>query len=102
MTFSSLLFIDMIHSGSLTRPHYKKILFQVDLVAVCLQMMIADNGDDMRMMMTCVRIRGRFGGGGGGLGVAVAPPPLRDSNPCQPKGSPLWYFLRNPFLTDRL
>ena len=23
---------------------------------------------------------------------------LRDSTPCRPKGSPLWYFLRNPFL----
>ena len=24
-------------------------------------------------------------------------PFLRDSTPCRPKGSPLWYFLRNPF-----
>ena len=26
------------------------------------------------------------------------PAPLRDSTPCRPKGTPLWYFLRNPFL----
>ena len=37
-----------------------------------------------------------MGGGGGGLSF-----PLRDSTPCRPKGSTLWYFLRNPFLTDR-
>ena len=39
--------------------------------------------------------------GGGGAGGRTPPPLLRDSNPCQPKGSPLWYFLRNPFLANR-
>ena len=33
--------------------------------------------------------------GGGGRGVGR--PFLRYSTPCRPKGSPLWYFLRNPF-----
>ena len=33
-------------------------------------------------------------GGGGGLADALL---LRDSTPCRPKGSPLWYFFRNPF-----
>ena len=41
-----------------------------------------------------------FGISGGFRGGADAPP-LRDSTPCRPKGSPLWYSLRNPFLADR-
>ena len=40
--------------------------------------------------------RGGFRGEGRGDGGGRLP--FRDSNPCQPKGSPLWYFLRNQFL----
>ena len=42
--------------------------------------------------------RGGFRGRGRGKRT---PPSLRDSTPCRPKGSPLWYFLRNPFLAER-
>ena len=38
---------------------------------------------------------------GGGGGLDALPPFLRDSTPYLPKGSPLWYFLRNPLLADR-
>ena len=32
----------------------------------------------------------------GGLGGSSGRPSLRHWTPCRPKGSPLWYFLRNP------
>ena len=41
--------------------------------------------------------RGGCRGGGGGERGGLRTPPLRDSNPCQLKGSPLWYFLKIHF-----
>ena len=40
--------------------------------------------------------------GGFGVGKQTLLPVFRDSTPRRPKGLPLRYFLRNPFLADRL
>ena len=55
-------------------------IFKIEFAVNCFQ-----SGADLR------------GGGGGG---AETPP--QGFDPCRPKGSPLWYLLRNPFLADRL
>ena len=47
-------------------------------------------------MLKWFRIRGGFRGRGGGGGWGAEAFSFRDSTPCRPKGSPLWYFLGNP------